>query len=169
MADIDDIPLTTRARLALGIARGIAASRGDHDITPIHVALGLIREGQNPAVAALQLGGVDLLAIRRTLEAALGPASAPRAGVVAAPRSPGEERMIEMANVESRRMNQDFIAPHHLLLAIVRDTGSATARALAAQGFTLETAADHLTTILELRDESPRQHVDPPSLRIVRH
>src|SRR5213592_2146793 len=39
--------------IAVGIARGVAASVGDHDLTPAHVALGVLRELENPAVAAL--------------------------------------------------------------------------------------------------------------------
>ena len=37
--------LTTRTRVALAIARGIAASRGDDDLSPEPIALGLLREG----------------------------------------------------------------------------------------------------------------------------
>jgi len=53
MTDTRVLSLTTHARIAVGIARWVAASVGDHDLTPAHVALGVLRELENPAVAAL--------------------------------------------------------------------------------------------------------------------
>ena len=72
--------LTSRARVVLAIARGVAAGRGDPNVTAIHVAIGLATEGQSMAAAALQLAGVPLGVLRVELEAELGPPSGRPAG-----------------------------------------------------------------------------------------
>lgn len=52
-------PLTSRTRVALAIARGIAAARGDRDLTETHIAVGILREGSNPALSALWYAGMS--------------------------------------------------------------------------------------------------------------
>ena len=148
MTETGVLPMTTRTRVALAIARGIAASRGDEDLSPEHVALGLLGEGQNPAVAALHYGRVDLGATRRELEAELGAPEQPRPGEVALQPTPGEQRIVEQATAESRRRKDEFLGPHHLLLAMLRDTNSPVARTFARHGFDFETAVTHLRVVL---------------------
>lgn len=148
MTETVGLPLTTRTRIALAIARGIAASRGDDDVTASHIALGLLREAENPAVAALHHGGVDLRALRRELEAELGLPGRPRPGEVALQLTPGEQRIVDQAATESRQRNEGFIGPHHLLLAMLRERESPTARAFARHGFQFETAVTHLDASL---------------------
>lgn len=46
-------PLSTRSRVALAIARALAAGHGYPDVLPALFALGLLREGENAAVAML--------------------------------------------------------------------------------------------------------------------
>ena len=53
MPDTVTYPLTSRTYVALSIARGIAAGLGHDDLTATHIALGILREAENGAVAAL--------------------------------------------------------------------------------------------------------------------
>ena len=57
-------PFTSKTRVALAIARGIAAARGDRDITPTHIAAGIFREGSNLGLAALWYAGLSETAIK---------------------------------------------------------------------------------------------------------
>jgi ATP-dependent Clp protease ATP-binding subunit ClpC len=143
-----DLPLTTRSRVALAISRGIAASMGHDDVTPAHVALGLLREGENPAVAALYNAGLALRDVRRDVEAALPPRGSPRPSEVAIPLSSGEEQVIAQAAAEARSMANEFIGPAHLLLAILRDADTPAARAFARYGFYVDDGAAHLQVVL---------------------
>jgi ATP-dependent Clp protease ATP-binding subunit ClpA len=142
-------PLSSRARIVLATARGVAAARGDTALTPTHVAIGLLREAENPAVAALQVGGVNVRAVRHDLEQSLGPPGHPRHGESAIPVTPEEERFVELAAAESERRDEPFIGPHHLLLAILRDESSPAARTFANHGFALDAAATHLQFVLD--------------------
>ena len=91
MADAALLPYTTRARVSLAIARAVAAGRGDPDVTPLHVAVGLLRERENPAVAALIDAGVDLRGLRADIEVALGrPTGIPQPEEVAVELTEGE-------------------------------------------------------------------------------
>ena len=162
MPDTVGIPLSTRARIALAIARGIAASRGDADLTPSHIALGLLREAENPAVAALQHGGVDLRAVRRELETELGPPGRPRSGEVAVDLTPGERRMVELAAAESRRRQEEYLGPHHLLLAVLRESRSPAAQAFARHSFVFDTAVTHLQFVFGGHSTSGDSQAPPP-------
>ena len=93
---------SSRLRVSLAIARGIAATRGDDDLTPLHVALGILREGENPAVAALMHAGVDVGAVRFDMERALdAPAGLPRPGEVCIGATEGEQSLIDAATAPS--------------------------------------------------------------------
>ena len=140
-------PYTSRMRLALSIARGLAAAHGDADVTTTHLALGLLREGQNLAVAALLHAAVPLRVVDRELEAALGPPGRPRPDEVAVPLTPGEERAVEQARAESHLRGNQYVGSEHLLLTILREPSSPAAQAFARHGFSLATARTHLDAV----------------------
>src|SRR5688500_7333888 len=98
-------PLTSRTRVALAIARGIAAARADRDLTPTHIAIGIIREGSNPVLAALWYAGMTEKEIRHfafELEFSLGepPGHIPPR-LVAIELSAGEEEVLRLSDVEA--------------------------------------------------------------------
>ena len=138
---------TARTRVALAIARGLAAASGSEDLTPAHIALGLIREGENPAVGALQHAGVPLRAIRKEITDELGPRRPPRRGEVALPSTPGEEQVVDRAIAEARQRNHEYVGTEHLLLAILREADSPTAQVFTRKGFGVDTAISHLQAI----------------------
>jgi ATP-dependent Clp protease ATP-binding subunit ClpC len=164
VTDTVGFPLTTRTRIALAIARGIAASRGDDDVTPSHIALGLLREAENPAVAALQHGGVDLRAIRREFEVELGPPGRPRPREVTLQLTPGEQRIGDLATTESRLRNEEYLGPHHLLLAMLREPDSPTAQTFARHSFLFETAVTHLHFVFEGHSPPPDSQAPPSAV-----
>src|SRR5690606_31418695 len=133
-SDTAPLPLTSRARVSLAIARGIAAARGDEDVSPAHIALGLLREGENAAVATLHHEGADLRALRSDLESALGPERRPRPGEVSLPLTPGETLVLAQAATESQRRHEAFLGPHHLLLAMLHDADGPVARVCSRHG-----------------------------------
>jgi|SRR5688572_4222811 len=117
-------PFTSRTRLALAIARSLAAARGDRDLTMTHIAVGILREGANPAIAALWYAGLSEAAIRRLrvdLEHSLGEAPGhmpPRQ--VAIDLTPGEERVLELSEIEADHFEDPYLGTEHILLAILR-------------------------------------------------
>lgn len=125
-------PLTSRTRVALAIARGIAAARGDRDLTPIHIALGIFREGSNPGIAALWYAGMSENDLRRfylVLENLLGDApghTPPR--LVAIESTVGEEEVLRLADAEAEHFNHPYLGAEHILLAILRSGGPVAER-----------------------------------------
>lgn len=158
------LPLTTRTRIALAIARGIGASRGDDELTPTHIALGLLREGENPAVAALWHAGVPLPALRRELEAELGAPHRPQPHEAALPSTPGEQRLVDLASAESRLRDDKYLGTEHLLLAMLRDAGTPTAQAFARHGFEFETAVTQLQKVFHGHSGPPGPHASAPAV-----
>ena len=71
--------LTTRAQEAFSLAHDLADRLGHEDVTPVHVALGVLREGRSVAVGVLFNRSVPLDALARELEAYLPPPGGPRA------------------------------------------------------------------------------------------
>jgi ATP-dependent Clp protease ATP-binding subunit ClpC len=141
-------PFTSRTFVSLAIARGIAAANGHTDLTGVHIALGLLREGENPAVAALHRGDVSLSRLRRDLEAALPQRGHPRVGEIVLPATPGEQEIVELALAEARSRNVEYVANEHLLLALLRDPDSAVGQVFSRHGFAYQTAANHLRFVL---------------------
>ena len=117
-------PLTTRTRVALAIARGIAAARGDRDLTETHIAVGILREGSNPALSALWYAGMSENEMRRLssyLEHSLGETPgniAPREVMIEL--TAGEEELLRLSDIEADQLNDPFLGTEHILLAILR-------------------------------------------------
>lgn len=149
MSHTSSPPLSSRARVSLAIARGIAAARGDDDVSPAHIALGLLHEGENAAVATLHHAGADLHALRSDLESALGPEGRPRPGEVSLPSAPGESLVLTQAATESQGRHAAFLGPHHLLLALLRDADGPVARVCARHGINYETGLASMRRVFE--------------------
>ena len=150
-----ELPLTSRGRVALAIARALAAGRGDPDVTPTHLALGLLREGENGAVALLDFRGRLSPTLRKALEEALGPITGrPLPGQVVVPLTPGEEGLVAQARVEAEVHGHGYIGPEHLLLAILRDENSHAAKVFATQGIDVASVAGLVREVIHTHPSS---------------
>ncbi|HKZ82846.1 MAG TPA: Clp protease N-terminal domain-containing protein [Anaerolineae bacterium] len=157
MTDDASAPYSTRMRVTMALARGIGAARGDADLTPVHVALALLREGENSAVSALYHAGVPLNKLRRELEIGLGERGSPRPEEVALPLTNGERELVAEARTQSRLRGDEHLGPHHLLLAVLRDAASPAAQIFFRHGFTHESALVHLRAVIVEHDH-PHDH-----------
>jgi ATP-dependent Clp protease ATP-binding subunit ClpC len=145
--------VTTRAREVFAIAHDLADRLGHDDVTPVHVALSLIREGHSLAAQALLLGrGVPREVLEAELEAHLPPSGAPRLPAQSRSWTPGDERMLEQATVEARELGTEHCGCEHVLLAFLRDATSAPAQVLARHGVHLDEVR---AEVLHLYDRRP--------------
>jgi ATP-dependent Clp protease ATP-binding subunit ClpA len=83
-----DRPYSSRAKRALDLADGAAATLGDEQIGTEHILLGLLDEKTGPAAQILAKLGVTSAGVRRELEKSAGPQSTagaycPRCGELA--------------------------------------------------------------------------------------
>jgi ATP-dependent Clp protease ATP-binding subunit ClpA len=143
----------------MAIARGIAAARGDRDLTATHIAAGIFREGANPGLGALWYAGLSETAIKTLgfeLENSLGEAPGhipPR--LVTIDLTPGEEEVVHAAEIEVSRLGDPYLGTEHLLLAILRSDKS-VAQPFAERGITLEKYEAGLSAVLR-GDPPPEQ------------
>lgn len=143
-------PLTSRTRVALAIARATAAARGDRDLTPCHIALGIFREGRNPGLAALWYAGMSEDEIRQfscVLEESLGvPPGHIQPRQVTIDASPGEEEILRLSDLEANHFNDPYVGTEHILLAILR-TDNSVAQKVAERGVSFEKYCDGMLSI----------------------
>jgi ATP-dependent Clp protease ATP-binding subunit ClpA len=126
--------VTTRTHEVFALALRRAERLGHDDVTAGHIALALLEEGQNLALAALHFRGVPLDVVARELEADLPPATTPRVPAEALSWTPGVEAVLQDTIEESRTFGVEYHGCEHLLLALLRNPASAPARVLARHG-----------------------------------
>ncbi len=122
--------LTPRARQVFIFARK-EAERFNHDyIGTEHLLLGILRLGEGVAVDALRELGLSLDQLRLEVEKACGAGGETKTEGTP-PLTPRLKRVLVLAATEAQSMNYNFIGTEHLLLALLREGGSASARVLA--------------------------------------
>lgn len=144
-------PLTSSTRVALAIARAIAAARGDRNLTPTHIAVGIFREGSNPGLAALWYAGMSEDQIRRIpfeLEHSLGevPGHIPPRPVTIDP-TPGEEDVLRASDLEADHFGHPYLGTEHILLAILR-SDSKPAQHIRERGVSAEKYVEGMLSML---------------------
>ena len=143
-------PFTSRTRVALAIARGFAAARGDTNLNPRHIALGVIREGANAAIAALWYAGLseaEITRLRFDIEHSFGePTGRPAPRQVTIDVTSGEDTVIRLAEIEADRFGDDYLGLEHILLAILR-SDDATARYFTKRGISADKYVDGLSAV----------------------
>ena len=140
--------LTQRAREALTRAYEYAERRGDAELTAVHVALGLLAEGQNVAVYVLSGRGVPLEVLTQELTALL-PAPGASWDVPGAYHSaPAHEEFVTRAEREARELDAPYFGAEHLLLALLRDGAGMPAQVLTRYGVGFEDARTDVRRVL---------------------
>ena len=126
--------VTTRTHEVFAIAHDLADRLGHDDVTPVHVSLGLVREGRSIAAQILHGRGVPLDVLEREFEAHLPPPGEPRAPARERSWTRSDENVLEQASVEGRELGAEFVGCEHVLLAFLRDPTSVPGRVLAQHG-----------------------------------
>ena len=147
--------LTSRAHAAFSLAYDLADERGHEVVTPVHVTLGILREGRSVAVELLYRGGVPLDVLQRELEESLPPARAPRTPAGARSWAASDERLLEQARVEADELGTEYYGCEHLLLAILRDPAGIPARVLERHGAAYDVARSEALHVFRTRPYSP--------------
>jgi ATP-dependent Clp protease ATP-binding subunit ClpC len=130
---------TEPARRALFFSRYEVSQWGAPVIGPEHLFLGLLRENRDVLAQVSNLPVAALDQLRGNIETALPFGKGYSTGVEI-PFSPAVQRIFRAAVEEADRLRHPDIGPEHLLLALLREDGSAPASGLTALGVTLEAA-----------------------------
>jgi len=159
---LGEAPFTARVRVALSIARALAAAMGHDDVTEVHVLVGILREGENPAVAVLLDAGVPLDALRHDLEQLLEPRGRPRPREVARPLTEGERRVVAMAEVECRQLHHQHLGTEHFLLAVLHEAATPVAQLLARYDLRYDALPAHMAAVIHYHPYPPVPCAGPP-------
>ncbi len=111
---------TERVRKVIQLARE-EAMRFNHDyIGTEHLLLGLVKEGEGIAAAALSNLGVDLKTLRLEIEKLVeqGPSTV---SVGEIPFNPQAKKVLELAVEEARKFGHNYIGTEHLLLGLIKE------------------------------------------------
>ncbi len=139
---------TLKAQEALHQAAQHGREQGHPEITPEHLFLALVTQEGGTVPAVLERIGVAPAALAADLEAELqklphvsGEGHEPRF-------SPPLVRLLDLSEKIAREFRDDYVAAEHLLLAVVRDGKSKSAKALTRNGLS---EASLLAALKEVR------------------
>lgn len=139
---------TDRVKKVMQIAREESVRLGNDYVGTEHLLLGLIKEGDGVAVAVLRSMGVDLDQLTSNIEKAITSTGGMMTIGQMLPFTPRAKKVLEIAANEARSMSHKYIGTEHLLLALMKDTESAAANALAAASLEYEKVKDEIGRVL---------------------
>jgi ATP-dependent Clp protease ATP-binding subunit ClpC len=139
---------TDRVKKVMQIAREEAVRLGNDYVGTEHLLLGLIKEGDGVAVAVLKSMGVELEELATTIEKSITSTGGMMTIGQMLPFTPRAKKVLEIAANEARSMSHKYIGTEHLLLALMKDTESAAANALASSNLEYEKVKDEIGKVL---------------------
>ena len=152
---------TDRARRVVVLAQHEARTLDHSYIGTEHILLGLIDEGQGVATTALTSMGISLEEMRQTVRDTFGRgAQPPESGHI--PFTPQAKKVLELSLRESMELGHEYIGTEHILLALIREGGSA-AQLLAGAGVDLDRARQQVVELLYGHREAGSAAAPPPS------
>ena len=110
---------TPRARNAVMAAHDEAHTAGNREVTPTHLALGLLREPEAIAAKAIEATGTALRTVREVASAALPPREPDVPDLI--PYDEAARKVLEVTFREALRLGHNYIGTEHILLALLEE------------------------------------------------
>lgn len=126
-----DSQFSQRVKDILGYSKEEAIRLGNSHISPEHLFLGILRNGEGIAVETLINQGIDLMVLKGSLEKSIkveNPVSVADSEVIPLLRS--TERILKLVYLEAKALKSPVIDSEHLLLAILKDENTLVTRFL---------------------------------------
>ena len=141
---------TERAQDAAQRAAEIIQRYGHNQIDTEHILLALIEQPQGGIPQILEKLNIDLDALTDRIDQQLR--ASPKANIYGGGAgqifiTPRVKRVVDMANEEANRLNDEYISTEHLFLAILSERNTAISRLLAEEGITKERVYDAVKEI----------------------
>ncbi|MFI5894054.1 ATP-dependent Clp protease ATP-binding subunit [Actinoplanes sp. NPDC051513] len=149
---------TDQARRVVVLAQEEARLLNHHYIGTEHLLLGLISEGEGVAAQALTALDVTLEAARLKVEEAIGQSG--ETPGLHVPFTPAAKNVLELALREALKLGHNHIGPEHILLGLVRESGSVAAQILVALGAEPRRVREK---VLQLLSGHPALAAGPPA------
>jgi len=152
-----------RVRDVLTYSREEALRLGNDFIGIEHLLLGIIREGEGMAVRILNLLGVDLHVVRRTIEQSISNSFAATGKVKSTDNIPlvkQAERALKLTYLEAKLFSSEIIGTEHLLLAMLKDEDNLVTRTLNKYGIDYESVKEEVKS-MHSSDEDNKPNIPP--------
>ncbi len=117
-----DLNFSPRIRDVISFSKEEAERLGNHYISPEHLMLGIIREGEGTAITLLQSLDFDFEKIKEALDKHLI-AEKPHQ-IKNIPLLKSSERILKLVHLEAKSLKSETINTGHLLLAILKEKSS---------------------------------------------
>ena len=153
-----DSQFSQRVKDILGYSKEEAIRLGNSHISPEHLFLGILRDGESTAIDILQNSGVDLLVLKGSIEKSIKVENpVPVADYNVIPLLRSTERILKLVYLEAKALKSETIESEHLLLAILKDENSLVSR------FLSELDVDYLVVKQQIEaGSSPSARADFP-------
>src|SRR3954451_7696357 len=141
---------TQRARAVVVTAQEQARTKGNPEIVPAHLVLGLLTQPEGLAAKALVAQGVPLDAVREAATAALPAPVAELPALI--PFDGAARKTLELTFRETLRLGHNYVGTEHLLLALLeQEEGTGL---LSGLGITKARTEEHVAAALrEISDQ----------------
>src|SRR3970040_1521749 len=142
---------TERAQDAAQRAAEIIQRYGHNQIDTEHILLALIEQPQGVITQILERLNIDIEALTDRIDQQLR--ASPKANIYGGGAgqifiTPRVKRVVDMANEEANRLNDEYISTEHIFLAILSERNTAISRLLNDEGITKERVYE---TVKEIR------------------
>jgi ATP-dependent Clp protease ATP-binding subunit ClpC len=152
-----DSQFSQRVKDILGYSKEEAIRLGNSHISPEHLFLGILRDGESAAIDILVNQGIDLLVLKGSLEKSIRVESpVPVADNEVIPLLRSTERILKLVYLEAKSLKSTTIDTEHLLLAILKDENALVTR------FLSELDVDYHSVRRMVEAESPNARADFP-------
>lgn len=120
-----------RVKDVLVYSKEEAERLGNNYVGPEHLLLGIFRDGEGPAMSALNLLRVDIKKVKNSIESRVRKDSQnPGCFHQDLPLIKSTEKILKLVNLEARSMRCDVMDTDHLLLAIMKENTNIAAESL---------------------------------------
>lgn len=142
--------LSPRAKkILMVLAQDEARKIGSTQLLPEHVLLAILKSKDGLGYSAISELGLDADKLLQAVETYFrDDISSPTLDTI--PKSRRYQFMIDIADIESSALHNNYIGTEHLLLAAVRDEGSVAAKFFTGEGYTIN---DLRFTVMELQSD----------------
>ncbi|MBN2633638.1 MAG: ATP-dependent Clp protease ATP-binding subunit, partial [Bacteroidales bacterium] len=126
-----DSQFSQRVKDIIGFSKEEAIRLGNSHISPEHLFLGILRDGEGRAIDILINQGIDLMMLKGSLEKSIKVESpVPVADHEILPLLRSTERILKLVYLEAKALKSQVIEAEHLLLAILKDESALVTRFL---------------------------------------
>ena len=140
---------TEPTRKVLALSRQEAHRLGHEYVGTEHLLLGLLRESESVAIAALRALNIDLEAIRGVIEKAAHPGTHAADKFGALPYTSRAKKSLELAMAEAKEFGRaDHVGPEHILIGLLREEKGIAGQVLADAGVALPTLRARVLDLL---------------------